>query len=284
MNQYQTQLSSKVINTSSSELMRQKRAVAECAVDYVQAGMRIGLGPGSTVAIAMAKIAERIATGQLSDITCVPCSREVSEHAVKLDICVGSLDQFAALDLTLGGADEVDSALDLISGVGGALFHEKMVAQASRRVMILVDASKPSQVLGSRKALPVEVVEFGWLAQVRYLESLGARVQLRSGPSSAPYRTEEGHRVLDCYFGPIQRPRDLAAQLEARAGIVAHGLFLGLATDVLIGSRECVYLLSRDHSRTTEGNAQPLRSDVIAFTGATVFRHGPNWAPVRRTP
>jgi ribose 5-phosphate isomerase A len=284
MNQYQTQSAQKVVHSSASELERQKRAVAECAVDYVQSGMRIGFGPGSTVAMAMAKIAERIANGRLSDITCVPCSREVSEYAIKLGIGAGTLDQFAALDLTLDGADEVDSALDMISGVGGALFHEKMVAQASRRVMILVDASKPSQVLGSRKALPVEVMEFGWLAQVRYLESLGARVQLRSGPSGAPFRTEEGHRVLDCYFGPIQRPGDLAAQLEARAGIIAHGLFLGIATDVLIGARECVYLLSRDHSRTAEGSAQPLRSDVIAFTGATVFRHGPNWAPVRRTP
>lgn len=115
---------------------------------------------------------------------------------------------------------------------------------AGRRVIIVADASKPSSILGSRRAVPVEVVEFGWPAQARYLESLGARVTLRLDEGAA-FRTDEGHLILDCTFGPIQEPHELAARLEARAGIVEHGLFLGIATDVLVGDTGGVRHLSR---------------------------------------
>ena len=101
--------------------------------------------------------------------------------------------------------------------------------------MIVVDASKPSPVLGSRRAVPVVVVAFGWRAQLRYIESLGARVQLRLDAAKSPYLTDDGHRILDCTFGHIGQPADLAALLRARAGIVEHGLFLGIATDLIIG-------------------------------------------------
>ena len=233
----------------SEQRERQKRAAADRAVDEVRSGMTLGLGAGSTARFALARIAERIAEGRLSDIAGVPCSREVGEDAARLGIRLSTLDAHPLVDLTIDGADEVDPQLDLIKGAGGAFLREKMVEQASRRVIIVVDASKPSPVLGSRRPVPVAVVEFGWRAQVRYLESIGARAQLRSGIGAAPVLTDEGHLILDCTFGAIQHPRDVASLLEARAGVVAHGLFLGIATDVLVAEDQAVRHLTRETVR-----------------------------------
>ena len=229
-----------------SDAMSLKCAAARRAVDYVRSGMTVGLGAGSTARFAIRRLAELIAGTQLTNIVGIPCSREVAEEAHRLGIEVSSLDERPSVDLTVDGADEVDPELNLIKGAGGALLHEKMVQQASRRVIIVVDASKLSPILGSRHAVPVEVVAFGWHAQVRYLESLGARVQLRLADGQSPFRTDEGHFILDCVFGPIERPHDLAARLEARAGIVEHGLFLRMATDVLVGAHDGVRHLLRD--------------------------------------
>ena len=231
---------------ASDPRARQKRAAADRAVDEVRSGMVVGLGAGSTARFAVARIAERIAEGRLSDIAGVPCSRAVGEEATRLGIRLTTLDKHPLIDLTIDGADEVDRELDLIKGAGGAFLREKMVEQASRRVIIVVDASKPSPVLGSSRPVPVAVVEFGWRAQVRYLESIGARVQLRSGVGAMPFLTDEGHLILDCAFEPIQRPRDLASLLERRAGIVEHGLFLGMATDVVVGEDHGVRHLGRE--------------------------------------
>ncbi len=223
----------------------QKRAAADGAVDQVRPGMVVGLGAGSTARFAITRLAERISEGRLSDITAVPCSREVGEVAARLGIRIGTLDDHPELDLTIDGADEVDPEFNLIKGAGGAFLREKMVEQASRQVIIVIDASKASPVLGSRRPVPVQVVEFGWQAQVRYLESMGARVRPRPGVGKAPFRTDDGQLVLDCAFGPIPHPREVAALLDARAGIVAHGLFLGMATDVLVGTDDGVRHLSR---------------------------------------
>jgi len=233
------------------EIERQKRAAADCAVAHVRSGMVVGLGAGSTAIFAIVRIAERIAERRLWDITGVPCSREVGEAAWRLGIRIGTLDEHPMIDLTIDGADEVDPNLDLIKGAGGSLLHEKMVEQASRRVMIVVDSSKPSSFIGSLRSVPVEVVQFGWRAQLRYLESLGARVQLRSDEAESPYRTDEGHLILDCSFGPIGDPGALAALLSVRAGIVEHGLFLGIATDVFIGADNGVRHLEREPRRTS---------------------------------
>lgn len=149
------------------------------------------------------------------------------------------------LDLTIDGADEVDSNLDLIKGGGGALLREKIVAQASRRAVIAVDDSKMSLQLGTRHALPVEVLSFGRFSQVRYLESLGAQVVMRLQTDGSPFITDSGNRIFDCRFESIQDPPKLATQLSARAGIVEHGLFIGLATDVVIAGREGIRHLRR---------------------------------------
>jgi ribose 5-phosphate isomerase A len=243
-----------MVNPTEDEVTRQKRTAAHSAVEYVRPGMVVGLGAGSTAAFAVARIAQRIAERRLWGVIGVPCSRQVGETAAQLGIPPGTLDEHSVIDMTIDGADEVDPHLGLIKGAGGALLHEKMVEQASRRVLIVVDSSKPSPILGTLRAVPVEVVEFGWRAQVRYLESLGARVQLRSDAAESPYRTDEGHLLLDCTFGPIEDPGDLAARLSVRAGIVEHGLFLGIATELFIGSPDGVRHLMRD------GNVNQQRS------------------------
>jgi ribose 5-phosphate isomerase A len=211
--------------------------------------MVLGLGAGSTARFALDtldRIGALTAEGRLSDIAGVPCSREVGEEAARLGIRLSTLDEHPVVDLTIDGADEVDPQLDLIKGAGGAFLREKMVEQASRRVIIVVDASKPSRVLGSRRAVPVAVVAFGWRAQMGYLQSIGARVQLRLRIGAEPFLTDDGHYILDCVFEPILRPQELAARLEARAGVVEHGLFLSMATDVLVGEDQGVRHLSRE--------------------------------------
>ena len=252
-------------NANLVEIARQKRAAADHAVEYVRSGMVVGLGAGSTALFAIARIAERIAERRLVDVTGVPCSHEVGEAAARLGVPLGTLDHYRAIDLTIDGADEVDPNMDLIKGAGGALLHEKIVEQASRRVLIVVDASKPSPVLGSRRAVPVEVVAFGWRAQLRFLESLGARVQLCLDAARSPYLTDEGHLILDCTFGPIGHPADLAALLRGRAGIVEHGLFLGIATDLIIGLPDGVRHLVRDGDRTgkTQVGPQEKRHETV---------------------
>ncbi|GAC1683718.1 MAG: hypothetical protein NVS9B3_01680 [Gemmatimonadaceae bacterium] len=144
------------------------------------------------------------------------------------------------IDITIDGADEVDPSLDLIKGAGGALLREKVVAQASRRVVIVTDDAKQSPRLGVRSSLPVEILAFGWTSQARFIESLGARSTLRRSPAGSPATTDEGHYILDCEFAPLADPLALAAQLAGRGGIVGHGLFLGLATDLIVGGADGV--------------------------------------------
>ncbi len=210
-----------------------KAQAAEEALTLVQSGMVLGLGAGSTTNLAVHAVGERLRQRRLQDIVCVACSAEVERIAGQLGIPLTSLDDHPIIDLTIDGADEVDPDLNLIKGGGGALLREKMVAQASRREIIIVDESKLSPQLGTHWAVPVEVVRFGWRAQVRYLEALGASVILRQRDAS-PFQTDQGNLILDCNFGPIAEPAKLAAKLEARAGIVEHGLFLGLASEVIV--------------------------------------------------
>ena len=138
------------------------------------------------------------------------------------------------IDLTIDGADEVDPGLNLIKGGGGALFREKIVAQASDREIIIVDDSKLSPCLGTKHTLPVEVNPFGWQSQLRFLESLGARATIRKNADKTQFVTDSGNMIFDCDFGPIADPSDLAVNLSTRAGIVEHGLFIGIASDVIV--------------------------------------------------
>ncbi len=210
--------------------------------------MVVGLGHGSTAILAVRRIAQLLHDGQLVDILGVPCSLEVEEEARRLGIPLTTLEEHPVVDLTIDGADEVDPKLDLIKGGGGALLREKIVAQASQREMIVVDKSKLSPALGTRWALPVEVAPFGWRSQQAYIQSLGASVVLRESSDGAPFRTDQGNLLLDCSFGPISEPIRLATKLSQRAGVVEHGLFLGLATDVIVATDQAIRHLKRGRS------------------------------------
>jgi ribose 5-phosphate isomerase A len=133
----------------------------------------------------------------------------------------------------------------MIKGGGGALLREKIVAQASRREIIVVDESKLSPALGTHWPVPVEVVLFGWRTQAAYLESLGAKPVLRLTDAGTPFETDQGNLILDCDFGPISNPAQLAVKLEGRAGVVEHGLFLGLATEVIVAGTEGIRRIKR---------------------------------------
>jgi ribose 5-phosphate isomerase A len=214
---------------------RYKQEAAERAVEFVESGMVVGLGTGSTAIFAIRRIGALLRAGVLRDLVGVPTSATTEAEARRLGISIlDAADGPCAIDLTIDGADEVDLELNLIKGGGGALLREKIVAQASRREMIVVDETKLSSRLGTRRPLPVEVISFGWRAQVAYLESLGAQVSVRRGDRGDPFRSDQGNLVLDCAFGSIGRPTELAVRLGARAGIVEHGLFLGLATDLIV--------------------------------------------------
>jgi ribose 5-phosphate isomerase A len=231
---------------------RLKEQAAHYAVDLVRPGMIVGLGHGSTAAHALLRIAELYAAGRLEGILAVPCSDQVEREARELGIPLSSLDRHPVVDLTIDGADEVDSSLDLIKGGGGALLREKIVAQASRREVIVVDDSKLSPVLGTHWVVPVEVVPFGWASQAAYVSSIGADVVLRLDQDGEPLVTDQGNYLLDSGFGPIGDAGELAARLDRRTGIVAHGLFLGLATDVIVARPTGIQHLRRTPRKDSE--------------------------------
>lgn len=211
-----------------------KRAAGEHAAGWVEPGMVVGLGTGSTAIHAIRRIAERLREGSLTGVLGVPTSTASASAATELGIPLTTLTEHPVVDLTIDGADEVDPHLNLIKGGGGALFHEKIVAQASLREVIVVDDGKLSAALGTLHALPVEVAPFGATPEVEYLEDLGAAVELRRSASGEPYVTDEGNWILDCAFGPVADPVQLGARIGRRAGVVEHGLFLGLTTDLVI--------------------------------------------------
>jgi ribose 5-phosphate isomerase A len=212
-------------------------AAARAVDDEVRSGMVVGLGTGSTAIHATRRIGELVASGALSDITGVPTAIETEAEARRVGIPLLTDEVPWQIDVTIDGADEVDPSLDLIKGGGGALLREKLVAQVSAREVIVVDGSKCSERLGTRCAVPIEVVDFGLATTRRAIESLGAAVVLRSGVDGVPYRTDQGNVILDCSFGPIADLEALAAELTTHAGVVEHGLFLGLA-DALVVARE----------------------------------------------
>ena len=222
-----------------------KRRAGEKAAALVASGMVVGLGTGSTAVFATRAIGQRLASGALRDVSGVPTSRATAEEARRVGIPLLSDEIPREVDVTIDGADEVDPALDLIKGGGGALFREKIVAQASRRLVIVVDDSKLSPALGTRHALPVEVARFGWKSQERFLESIGGRPRLRLAGDGKPYETDQGNWILDCAFGPISDPPALAGRLGGRAGVVEHGLFCGLATEVIVAAADGIRELKR---------------------------------------
>ncbi|MEZ4836899.1 MAG: ribose 5-phosphate isomerase A [Caldilineaceae bacterium] len=178
------------------------------------------------------------AAGALRDVVGVPCSRQVAADAERFGIPLTTLDDHPAVDLTIDGADEVDPQLRVIKGGGGALLYEKIVAQSSRREIIIVDASKLSPRLGTVWAVPVEVIPFGARAQWEFLEEIETSVSLRKTKDGATFYTDQRNLILDANFGPIEDVDAVAQAMNNRAGIVEHGLFLGLVTDLIVASPE----------------------------------------------
>jgi ribose 5-phosphate isomerase A len=211
-----------------------KQQAAERAVEFVESGMLVGLGTGSTAIYATRRIGALLREGKLQDITGIATSAITAYEAEALGIPLLSEDVPREIDLTIDGADEIDPSMNLIKGAGGALLREKIVAQASRRVVIVAEEEKLSRQLGNRCPLPVETLSFGWRSQLRFLESLQAQVTLRLHLNGQPFLTDSGNYILDCRFPTIEHPADLAHRLGQRAGIVEHGLFLGIATDVVL--------------------------------------------------
>ncbi|HWQ15141.1 MAG TPA: ribose-5-phosphate isomerase RpiA [Roseiflexaceae bacterium] len=226
-----------------ADLEAYKRAAAGRAVDLVCSGMALGLGTGSTADLMLHALAERLANGQLRDIVGVPTSERTAALARRLGIPLTTLAERPELDMALDGADEVDPALNLIKGLGGALLREKIVAAAARQFVAMVDVSKLVGRLGERAPLPVEVVPFGQPVCARRLAALGAEPVLRVGADGAAFRTDEGNVILDCRFGPIADPAALATAIDGIPGVVGHGLFVGMVAAVVLAGPQGVRVI-----------------------------------------
>ncbi len=230
----------------TDDVLALKQKAADLAVKYVQPGMIVGLGSGSTATLAVRRIGERLRAGLLLDILGIPCSNQTKQEALQAGIPLTTLEEHPVIDLTIDGADEVDPVLNLIKGGGGALLQEKIVAQATRREIIIVDESKVSPVLGTHWPVPVEVIPFGWGSQAAFLRSLGAQVTLRMNKDGSIYKTDQGNLILDCHFGPIADTEALAGRMKTRTGVVEHGLFLGLTSEVIVAGQSGFRHLTRE--------------------------------------
>jgi len=235
-----------------SEDMRNERRqrAGEWAVKSVKDGMVVGLGTGRTADHATRALARRVEGGLR--ILGVPTSHRTALLASSLGITVTNLDDNPRLDIAIDGADEVDSQLNLVKGLGGALLREKIVAAVSDRFTVVVDDTKLVSELGSTTAVPVEVLPFGWAVSADSVRELGAHVSLR-GASDAPYVTDNTHYLLDCQFGPITDPQQLERDLLAIPGVLETGLFIGMTDSVIVGTPEGVeeqQALSRSEDNT----------------------------------
>jgi ribose 5-phosphate isomerase A len=212
-----------------------KRRAAARALDYVESGMVLGLGTGSTVAHFLDLLGQKLRDGDLTDIVGIPTSVRTGREGRQAGIELVGLADRVRIDVTVDGTDEVTPELDLIKGMGGALLREKMVAQASDRLVIIADASKAVDTIGTKSPLPIEVVEWGQGAHINFLESCGAQVVVRMTDDGPPMMSDNGNLLLDCTFpGGIPDAAQLDAELHARAGVVETGLFLGLANVAIL--------------------------------------------------
>ena len=219
---------------------KEKRQAAEASLEFVEDGMVLGLGTGSTAEHAIRMLADRVAHGLR--IRGIPTSRRSRLLAEELGIPLTTLEESPRPQLAIDGADEVDSRLNLTKGGGGALLREKIVASAADRFIVFVDSSKLVTHLGAFP-LPVEVIPFGWPLAQRLLGELGAEPVLRRSSGGQPFRSDEGNYILDCRFGLIEDPAGLASQISPLPGVVEHGLFVAMSDVVLVGRDETVLKL-----------------------------------------
>ncbi len=226
----------------------QKRAAAARAVEFVQSGMRLGLGTGSTARHFVELVGERVRGGL--DVIAVPTSQATKMYAERCGIPLTTLDDAPELDLTVDGADEIAPDLSLIKGGGGALLREKIVAAASSHMIVIADQSKLVGSLG-RFPLPVEVTPFGLAATQRAIEKAVAAIQrpprlsLRRGADGHAFVTDGGHWIIDVAFDRIDDPQAMAHALAGIPGVMEHGLFIGLAQMAIVAGRDSIKIVER---------------------------------------
>ncbi|MGD1071084.1 MAG: ribose-5-phosphate isomerase RpiA [Bryobacteraceae bacterium] len=226
-----------------------KQIAANQAADDLRDGMIVGLGSGSTARLLVAAIGKRVAAGL--KIIGIPTSELTADQARALGIPLSTLGEYPAVDVTIDGADEVElGTLNLIKGGGGNLLREKIVAAASARLVIIVDETKLVPKLGTGWKVPVEVTQFGWQATARHLTKLKAEPFLRMRDGQ-PYVTDGQNYILDCAFGPIESATALENQLDGVVGVVEHGLFIGLTSEVLVGAPEGLKQMDRASAKAT---------------------------------
>lgn len=207
--------------------------LAEHAAGIVENGMTIGLGSGSTAEAVVRALGKRVGAGL--EITAVATSSNTERLARSVGITLVDLNEGSDLDLGIDGADEIDPALNLVKGRGGALLWEKLVAQSCDRFVVVSSSEKLVERLGTRMPLPVEVIAYGWKHTLRRIEALGCTGSVRLGPDGVtPYLTDSGHLIIDCRTGAISDPSSFAWALKEITGVVDHGLFIDLATSALI--------------------------------------------------
>ncbi|MFT3788300.1 MAG: ribose-5-phosphate isomerase RpiA [Tepidisphaeraceae bacterium] len=211
-----------------------KRFAAEAALKLVRSGMKLGLGTGSTATFFIEALGQALQRGELRDIIAIPTSVGSELLAKQYHIPLTDFGHIDSLDLTVDGADEVDPNCDVIKGLGGALLREKVVAQNSKRLVIIADASKRVSQLGTKSPLPVEVVPFANDAHERFLRTLGCEPVIRRTSGGMVFVTDNGNHILDCRFKQIDDPAGLDRALQGRAGIVEHGLFIGVPERAII--------------------------------------------------
>jgi ribose 5-phosphate isomerase A len=221
----------------------EKRQVGIAAADYVRPGMALGLGSGSTVYFFLEELGRRVKGGL--QVVGIPTSERTAALARDFGIPLATFDERQELDLAVDGADEVDPRLNLVKGHGGALLREKIIAMAARRLVIVVDSTKLSPALGSSMTLPVEVVPFATALARKRLEALGATPVLRQD-GGKPYVTDNGNWLLDCGFAPMADPARLEAEINRVPGVMDNGLFIDLASEVIVARGGSIERLERN--------------------------------------
>jgi ribose 5-phosphate isomerase A len=222
-----------------------KKLAGETAAKLVEDRMVVGLGTGSTATYAIQALGQRVENEGLR-IFGIPTSARTMEQARNVHIPLTTFAEHPEIDLTIDGADEIlPGPLYLIKGHGGALLREKIVAAASKRMVVVADSSKIVKTLGELCSVPTEIVPFGWEATQKKLERLDARPTLRLGADKKPYITDGGHYILDCAFGAIDDPKEVAHHLDHVVGLVEHGLFLKFATEAVVATADGIKILKK---------------------------------------
>lgn len=231
--------------STQNEQDRLKQAAADWSAEQLRDGMIVGLGSGSTAVMAVDAIGRLVKDGL--KIVGIPTSEQTADQAQRLGIPLATLGEYQQIDIDIDGADEVElGTLNLIKGGGGNQLREKIVAKASKCFLVIVDQSKLVNRLGEKFKVPVEVAQFGWQATARALESLSGHPGLRKAKTGdGPFITDGGNYILDCAFGPISSPADLAEELDHIVGVLEHGLFIGMAAQVAIGAPDGIRVLRR---------------------------------------